>query len=183
MNRLQVFYLRIAASLLVMLSVLPASAVLTHEVDTILENENNETDFASIYNETELADQEIGLNFRFLTSILQIFDLNFNLINVSLNSQVAEYPFLQPIIDGTGAGIATTDPVLDVMGSSPENLSDIETILSFFNENMAQLNSSFEYSYGMIEAANSTLGEPDSTTTPMIGDMFQSLKAMAEVLG
>ena len=58
----------------------------------------------------------------------------------------------------------------------------MKTALVSLNENMAQLNASLEYPNGMIEAANSTLGEPDSTT-PMIGDMFQSLKAMSEVLG
>ncbi|MGA9187202.1 MAG: hypothetical protein WB014_01220 [Methanosarcina sp.] len=134
MNRLQVFYLRIAVILLVMLSMLPALAVLTHEVDTILKNENNGTDFESIHNETELKDKEIGLNFSFLTSMLQILDLNLNLINGTLSSQVAEYPLLQPTI-----------------------------------ERMAH--SSFEYPDGMIVAANSTLGEPDSTT-PMIGDIY-----------
>ena len=33
----------------------------------------------------------------------------------------------------------------------------------------------------MIEAANSTLGEPESTT-PMIVDMFKNLKSMTEIL-
>lgn len=146
MNRLQVFYLRIAVILLVMLSMLPALAVLTHEVDTILKNENNGTDFESIHNETKLKDKEIDLNFSFLTSMLQIIlDLNLNLINGNLSSQVAEYPLLQPTIEGME-------------------------------------HSSFEYPDGMIVAANSTLGEPDSTM-PMIGDIFQSLKAMAEILG
>ena len=65
MNRRQVFYLRIAASLLIMLSMLPVSVALNHEVDTVLGDEIGETDFTSTYNETELMDQEIGLNFRF----------------------------------------------------------------------------------------------------------------------
>lgn len=101
MNRLQVFYLRIAVILLVMLSMLPALAVLTHEMDPILKNENNGTDFESIHNETELKDKEIDLNFSFLTSMLQIIlDLNLNLINGNLSSRVAEYPLLQPTIEG-----------------------------------------------------------------------------------
>jgi hypothetical protein len=101
MNRLQVFYLRIAVILLVMLSMLPALAVLTHEMDTIPKNENNGTDFESIHNETELKDKEIDLNFSFLTSMLQIIlDLNLNLINGNLSSRVAEYPLLQPTIEG-----------------------------------------------------------------------------------
>jgi len=181
MNRLQIFYLRIAASLLVMLSTLPISVALTDEMETILDNETNGIDFTSMYNETKLIDQEIGLNFRFLTSMLQMLDLNLNLINGTLNSRVAEYPFLQPTIEGTGAGIVTMDSVLGVMESNPENLSDMETALGSLNETVTQLNSSLEYPDGMIEAANSTLGEPDSTT-PMIADMFKSLKAMAEIL-
>lgn len=181
MNRLQVFYLRIAASLLVMLSMLPVSVALTDEVETVLETENNETDFASTSDETELMDQEIGLNFRFLTSMLQMLDLNLNLINGTLNSRVEEYSFLQPTIDGTEAGIATTDSILDVLESNPENLSEMENSLVSLNENMAKLNASLEYPDGMIEAANSTLGETDSTT-PMIVDMFKNVKTMVEIL-
>jgi len=181
MNRLQVFYLRIAASFLIMLSMLPASIALTDEVDTVLETENNETNFASTSDETELMDQEIGLNFRFFTSMLQMLDLNLNLINGTLNSRVEEYPFLQPTIDGTEAGIATTGSILGVLESNPENLSEMENSLVSLNENMAKLNASLEYPDGMIEAANSTLGEPDSTT-PMIADMFKSVKTMVEIL-
>jgi hypothetical protein len=180
MNRLQVFYLRIAASLLVILSMLPTSVALTDEAETLFKNENNETNFASIYNETGRMDQGIGLNFRFLTSMLQMLDLNLNLINETLNSRVGEYPFLQPTIEGTESGIATTNSILDVLESNPENLSDMETNLSSLNENMAQINTSLEYPDSMIEAANSTLGEPDSTT-PMIVEMFKSLKSMAEL--
>jgi hypothetical protein len=181
MNRLQVFYLRIAASFLIMLSMLPASIALTDEVETVLETENNETNFASTSDETELMDQEIGLNFRFLTSMLQMLDLNLNLINGTLNSRVEEYPFLQPTIDGTEAGIATMGSILSVLESNPENLSEMENSLVSLNENMAKLNASLEYPDGMIEAANSTLGEPDSTT-PMIVDIFKNVKTMVEIL-
>lgn len=95
MNRVKVFYLVVAASFLVMLSALPTSVALTDETETISENENNQTDFASMYNESELMDQEKGLDFRFLTSMFQMLDLNFNLINGTLNSRVEEYPFLK----------------------------------------------------------------------------------------
>ncbi len=53
MNRRQVFYLRIAASILVMLSILPVSVALNHEIETVLANETGETDFTSRYNESE----------------------------------------------------------------------------------------------------------------------------------
>ncbi len=181
MNRLQVFNLIISASLLVMLLILPTSLASVDETETTLENEDNQTDFASMYNESELADQEIGLNFRFLTSMLQMLDLNLNLIDGLLNSRVEEYPFLKPTIEGTDTGIATTNSIITVLESNPENLSEMEIALASLNENMAQLNSSLEYPDGMIEAANSTLGEPNSTT-PMITDMFKSVKAMTEIL-
>lgn len=195
MNRVKVFYLRIAASFLFILSMVPISLAVTNIAvtniavtniavtniaETNFENENNETDFASMYNENKLMDQEIGLNFRFLTSMLQMLDLNLNLINGTLNARVEEYPFLQPTIEGTEAGIATTDSILGVLESNPENLSETENSLVLLNENMERLNSSLGYPDGMIEAANSTLGEPDSTT-PMIVEMFKSVKAMTEL--
>ena len=66
------------------------------------------------------------------------------------------------------------------MESDPENLSETENSLVPLNENMKRLNSSLIYPDNMIEAANSTLGEPNSTT-PMIVDMFKSVKAMTEL--
>ncbi|WP_292389868.1 hypothetical protein [Methanosarcina sp. UBA5] len=180
MKRLGIIYLRIAASFLVMLSTLSTSMALTDEAETSFEDENNKTDFTATYNENELMDQEIGLNFRFLTSMLQMLDLNLNLINGTLNSRVEEYPFLQATIEGTGAGIATTNSILGVLGSNPENLSDMENSMVSLNENMERLNASLGYPDDMIEAANSTIGEPDSTT-PMIVEMFKSVKAMTEL--
>ncbi|MDY0130331.1 MAG: hypothetical protein RBR63_09140 [Methanosarcina vacuolata] len=179
MNRTKVLYLRIATCFLVILLTLPISLAETDVAETNFEDENNETNFASTYNENELMDQEIGLNFRFLTSMLQMLDLNLNLINGTLNARVEEYPFLQPTIEGTEAGIATTDSILGVLESDPENLSEMENSVFSLNENMGRLNSSIGYPDGMIEAANSTLGEPNSTT-PMIVEMFKSVKAMTE---
>jgi hypothetical protein len=178
-KKLDIFHLRIATSLLIVLSALLISLALTEEADVNLEDEKDKTDFASMYNETELIDQEIGLNFRFLISMLQMFDLN--LINGTLNSRVEEYPSLQPTIEGTEAGIATADSILDVLESNPENLSEMKESLISLNENMAQLNASLKYPDSMIKAANSTIGEPESTT-PMIVDMFKSLKSMTEIL-
>lgn len=181
MNKFQVFYRIVATSLLVMLSTISTSVALADETGTLFGNENNQTDLASMYNESELTDQEIGLNFRFLTSMLQMLDLNLNLIGGTLNSRVEEYPFLKPTIEGTESGIATTNSIIAVLESDPENLSETETAFSSLNENMAKLNASLESPNGMIEAANSTLGEPESTT-PMITDMFKSVKSMTELL-
>ncbi len=181
MSRCKIACLWIAASLLIMLSMFTASAATTLELETVVENKNDETDSASIQYETELMEQETCLNFRFLTSMLQMLDLNFNLINEILSAHVKEYPFLQSTIEGTTAGIGIVDSVLPLVELNPENLSDTNSTLISFNEDMAQLNSSLEYPEDMIKAANSTLGEPDSTT-PMIADMFKSLKAMIELL-
>jgi hypothetical protein len=158
-----------------------ASAATAHELEAVVENKTDETDSASIRYETELMEQETCLNFRFLTSMLQMLDLNLNLINEILSSHVKEYPFLQSTIEGTTAGIGTVNYVLSLVELSPENRSDTNSTLTSFNENMAQLNSSLEYPEDVIKAANSTLGEPDRTT-PIIADMFKSLKAMIETL-
>lgn len=53
MDRRRVFYLRIAAILLVMLLVLPVSVALNYKVENILEGKIGETNSASTYNETE----------------------------------------------------------------------------------------------------------------------------------
>jgi hypothetical protein len=143
MNRRQVFYLRIAASLLVMLSILPVSVALNHEIGTILGDETAEMDFISIYNESEWMEQ------------------------------------LTP--DGASKVIETVGSIIAVLEANPEDPNDMKTALISLNENMAQLNASLEYTDGMIEAANSTLGEPDSTT-PMTGDMFASFKEMISLL-
>ncbi len=85
-------------------SVALADETLADETGNVLENESNQTDLASMYNENELENQEIGLNFRFLTSMLQMLDLNLNLIDGLMNSRVEEYPFLKPTIEGTDTG-------------------------------------------------------------------------------
>jgi hypothetical protein len=143
MNRRQVFYLRIAASLLVMLSILPVSVALNHEIETILGNEAGETDFASRYNESEWGE------------------------------------LLTP--DGASKVIETVGSMIAVLEANPENPNEMKTALVSLNKNMAQLNASLEYTDGMIEAANSTLGEPDSTT-PMTGDMFAGFKELILLL-
>ncbi len=144
MNRRQVFYLRIAASLLVMLSILPVSVALNHEIETILEDEIGETDFTSRYNESEWMERLSAT-------------------------------------DGTNTGIEMVGSIIAVLEANPENPNEMKTALVSLNENMAQLNASLEYPDGMIEAANSTSGEPESTT-PMIGDMFTGVKGMISLL-
>jgi hypothetical protein len=184
-NRVQVFYLVVAVSILFALSTISTSIALADETladetGNVLENESNQTDLASMYNKNELENQEIGLNFRFLTSMLQMLDLNLNLIDGLLNSRVEEYPFLKPTMEGTDTGIATTNSIIAMLESDPENLSETENDFASLNENMAQINESLEYPDSMIEAANSTLGQPDSTT-PMIVEMFKSVKSMVEL--
>ena len=143
MNRRQVFYLRIAASLLVMLSILPVSVALNNEIETILENEAGETNFTSRYNESEWVE------------------------------------LLTP--DGASKVIEMVGSIIAVLEANPEDPNEMKTALVSLNKNMAQLNASLEYTDGMIEAANSTLGEPDSTT-PMTGDMFAGFKEMILLL-
>ncbi len=67
-----------------------------------------------------------------------------------------------------------------MLESDPENLSETENDFASLNENMAQINESLEYPYGMIEAANSTLEQPDGNM-PMIVEMFKSVKSMVEL--
>lgn len=182
MSKCNIACLWIAASFLIILPMFTASIATAHELEeTVIENKNDEIDSAAIQYETELMKQETCLNFYFLTSMLQMLDLNLNHINETLSAHVKEYPFLKPAIEGTTTGIETVDSVLSLTELSPENLSDTNSTLTSFNENLTQLNSHIEYPEDMIKAANSTLGEPESTT-PMIADMFNNLKAMIEFL-
>ena len=181
MNRRQVFCLRIAAILLVMVSMLPVSVALNHEIETVLGDEIGETDFTSRYNETERMEQELGLSSDLLTSMLQMPDYDLNPINEVPNSGLEEDTFLKLATDGTNTGIEMVGSIIAVLKSNPENPNEMKTALVSLNENMAQLNASLEYPDGMIEAANSTLGEPDSTT-PLIGDMLTGEKGMISLL-
>jgi len=176
MSRCKVIYLSIAAGLLLALFVISASAETTgtNETDPM----ENPTSF---YKETELLEREIALNIHFLTSMLQMLNLNLNLINETLNTHLEEYPFLKPTIEGTEEGIRAVDSILAVVEFSPENLNDTNVTLSSLNETMSRINSSLEYPDGMIGAANSTMGE-SNITTPMISDMYESVKMMTSIL-
>lgn len=183
MNIFQAFCLWIAAGLFITLSVLPASAETSFEAGMILENETAEINpidnSTSSYNETEVVEKELGLGFRFLGSMLRLLDLNLNLINGTLNDHSAEYPFLQTTIEGTSTGIETVDSVLGVM-EDPESINDDNFTLNTFDDAIADLNESLVYPQDMLDAANSTLGQPENTT-PILEDLFQLTKAMVTI--
>jgi hypothetical protein len=163
--------------ILMMLSVISAAA------ETNGTNETNpiETALTSSYNETGILEHEIALNINFLTTMLKMLDLNLNLISELLNSHLEEYPFLKPTIEGTDEGIKSVDSMILVLEMNPENMSSSNVTLSSLNETMAQINSNLKYPDGMIEAANSTMGE-SNITTPMIKDMYESVKTMSILL-
>lgn len=174
MTRCNVVILSIVSGLLLLLSTFPTSAEMN---DTNVTDPVNTT---SSYKETQLLDQEVSLNLNFLTSMLQILDLNLKLTNETLNSHLKEYPFLKPTLEGTDEGIKRVDSIIFVLGSNPENLSDNVTPSSL-NESLAQINSSLQYPDAMIEDANSTM-EESNITTPMIRDMYKSVKTMTTLI-
>jgi hypothetical protein len=118
MNRRQVFYLRIAASLLVMLSILPVSLALNHEIETILEDETGETDFALRYNESEwmklLTPDGASKVIETVGSIIAVLKTNPENLNemktalVSLNETVARF----------NSGIESPNGMLEVDNST-----------------------------------------------------------------
>jgi hypothetical protein len=110
-----------------------------------------------------------------------MLDLNLNLISETLNAHLEEYPFLKPTIEGTDEGIKSVNSILLVLEMNPENLGNSNVTPSSLNETLAQINTSLEYPDGMIEAANSTMGE-SNITTPMIKDMYESVKTMSILL-
>ncbi len=175
-NRCKVISLSIVAGILMMLSMISASA----EINGTNETNPIETQTSS-YNETGILEREIALNINFLTTMLQMLDLNLNLISETLNAHLEEYPFLKPTIEGTDEGIKSVNSILLVLEMNPENLSNSNATLSYLNETMAQINTSLEYPDGMIEAVNSTMGE-SNTTAPMIKDMYESVKTMSILL-
>lgn len=184
MNRYQIFFLWIAAGLFVTLSMFPVSAETVPEAGVVLESETGEINLTEYsmasYNETEVIEKELGLGLRFLESMLRLLGLNLNLINETLNEHSAEYPFLQPTIEGTATGIETVDSALVVV-KDPENVSKTNyTVNTFFNGSVANLNASLVYPQDMLDAANSTLGQPE-VTTPILEDMYRVVKAMVTI--
>lgn len=134
MSRRQVFYLRIAAILLVMLLMLPVSVALDQKMENILEDQIGGTDSITTQNETELMVQEVGSSFNFSKSMLQMLDPNLNLINGALDACVGEYIFLQPAIEGTDMMEAanstpgvpdSTIPVIEGMSNSLKTMLEV----------------------------------------------------------
>lgn len=134
MSRRQVFYLRIAAILLVMLLMLPVSVALDQKMENILEDQIGGTDSITTQNETELMAQEVGSSFNFSKSMLQMLDPNLNLINGALDARVGEYIFLQPAIEGTDMMEAanstpgvpdSTIPVIEGMSNSLKTMLEV----------------------------------------------------------
>lgn len=126
MNRRQVFYLRIAATLLVMLSILPVSVALNQEVETILEDEIGKTDITSGYNESGWVEQLVpdGASkvIDMVGSIFTVLETNPENLNemktalISLNENMAEF----------NSGIESPDGMLEVDNStSGENYSTV----------------------------------------------------------
>ena len=175
MSRWKIIYLSIAAGFLLTLFVISASAEITET------NETNPINPISSYNETELLEREIALNVNFLTSMLQMLDLDLKLINETLNAHLDKYPFLKPTMEGTNEGIKGVDSILAAIELNPENLNNTNINPGSLNETMSQINSSLEYPDGMIKAANSTMGQ-SNITTPMIVDMYKSVKTMSSLL-
>jgi hypothetical protein len=183
MNRLQVFCLWVAAGLFITLAMLPASAEAATGDGTILENETGEinlTEYSTAsYNETEVIENELGLGFRFLESMLRLLHLNLNLINQTLSDHSAEYPFLQPTIEGTATGIDAVDSAIVVV-EDPTNISNAKSAMNTFDGAIADLNESLVYPQDMLDAANATLGQPEDTT-PILEDMYKITKAMVTI--
>jgi hypothetical protein len=182
-DRLQAFCLWIAAGLFITLFVLPASAETTPEAGTILENETGEINLkeysTASYNETEVIEEELGLGLRFLGSMLRLLDLNLNLINETLNDHSEEYSFLKPTIEGTTTGIDAVDSAI-VFVEDPMNMSNVNSTLNTFDGSVANLNASLVYPQDMLDAANSTLGQPEATT-PILEDMYKMVKGMVTI--
>lgn len=208
MDSYKYIFLSIFAGFLLIISIISALGASNPVVGTILENGTSETsidDLISSNNETALSgetssfneilpfnetsssnvtgliSQEIKLNLNFLTSMLQMLNLNLHLINETLNAHLEEFPFLQPTIEGTDEGIKTVDNILVILNMDPNNTSNSNVTLHSLNATMSQINSSLTYPDNMIESANMTMGTPNNTT-PVIGDMFTSVKGMVSLL-
>jgi hypothetical protein len=172
MSRFKVNYLSIAVGLLLIISVIGASAEITETYKT------NQTDNpTSSYNKTEILEREIALNIHFLVSMLQMLDLNLKLINETLKVHLEEYPFLKPTLEGSDEGIKTVDSILAIFDLNPENPNNANVTLSSLNETMAKIDFNPGYPDKTIEAANMTMGENNVTTT-MLVDMYKSVKTM-----
>jgi len=192
MDRFQAICLCIMAGIIAAAIAFPASA------ESIPEKETDVSSTASEINFTKILDPGLDLNFRFLTSMLELLDLNLRLINGTLDSRVSDYPFLATPMEGTGSGVRAVDSILVVMGSGPQGVNETnvtenstmgittdsttEITLDSINKSFARINESLESPDSMIEHVNSTLGEPNATT-PLLIEMFESIKGMLSLFG
>jgi hypothetical protein len=177
MARRRVIYLSIVLGFILILSVIPAFA----DINDINETSSNPQTTDSTIG---LLESEITLNMNFLTSMLQMLDLNLNLISKTLDDHIEEYPFLAPTKEGADEGIKDVDSILAAFGVSPVSLNDTNVTNvtpHSLNITLSQIDASLQSPDGMIEDANSTMGE-SNLTTPMIKNMFVSIKTMNELI-
>ena len=181
MERHQALYLWAAAGLFIILAIFPASA--STAMGNKIGNETEEinlTEYSTAsYNETGVVENELGLGFQFLGSLLRLLSLNLNLINETLSERSEEYPFLQPTIEGTSTGIVTADSAI-VFVDDPTNMSKANNTMHTFDSTISDLNTSLVYPQDMLDAANATLGRPEDTT-PILEDMYRITKAMVTI--
>ncbi|AKB25012.1 hypothetical protein MSMTP_1543 [Methanosarcina sp. MTP4] len=188
MDMFKAFCLCAIAGIIATAIAFPASAEIVFENENETDEEinvssvSNVSGFAPEINFTEILDPGLDLNFRFLTSMLELLDLNLRLIDGTLESRVSDYPFLATTMEGTGSGVRAVDSILVVMGSGPQGVNETNVSTDSINESFARINESLESPDSMAEHANSTLGEPNATT-PMIFEMFDSIKGMLAIFG
>ncbi len=185
MDRFKAFCLCIIAGIIAIAIAFPASAEIVSENESETDGEMNVSNVSGVapeINFTEVFDPGLDLNFRFLTSMLELLDLNLRLIDGTLESRVSDYPFLAPTLEGTNSGITAVDSILVVMGSGPQGINETNISTDSINGSFARINESLESPDSMVEHANSTLGEPNATT-PMILEMFESIKGMLAIFG
>ncbi|WP_440955550.1 hypothetical protein ACSAZK_00820 [Methanosarcina sp. Mfa9] len=72
--------------------------------------------------------------------------------------------------------------MLVVMGSGPQGVNETNVSTDSINESFERINKSLESPDSMMEHANSTLGEANATT-PLILEMFESIKGMISLFG
>lgn len=183
MEKSQAFCLLIAAGIFINLAVLPASAQKVKEESIVFENETEEinlTEYSTtLYNETETVENELGLGLEFLGSMLRLLHLNLNLINGLLSEHSEEYPFLESTIEGTATGMDAVNSSIAFV-EDPTNTTKANDTMHTFDDAIADLNTSLVYPQDMLDAANVTLGQPE-TTTPILENMYKITKAMVTV--
>lgn len=177
MARCKAIYLSIVSVLILILSVIPAFADTNNVNETSSNSQTSDNTFG-------LVESEINLNMNFLTSMLQMLDLNLNLISKTLDDYIEEYPFLAPTKEGADEGVKDVDAILAAFGVTPVRLNDTSVsnvTPNSLNVTLSQIDASLQSPDGMMRDANSTMGE-SNLTTPMIKNMFVSIKTMNQII-